>query len=413
MKRVLNEMERPPGGFSWVRIDSNTSLLLPSAVAEFRAQENLRRQEAEDSRRLDERHQQQQQLAAQDQRNKLALEAKPRVRRRALRNPPRPGWYRVLPNLGDIEKELDGGKSLAGHSDKDVTERLRKAREALLELGPDRRLAVSKRWREELEVLLAEMPHFRGPIELVKGSLALAETTGKAVRIPPLLLLGPAGVGKTHFSHRLAGLLGVPHGAVAFDQPTYGGALRGTDSAWGNTQTGLLFNLVCLGECANPIILLDEIDKARTGTSRYDVDPLAQLHGALEPESARRIVDISVNVEFDASMTTYIATANSVRGLDAPVLSRFEVFGIEPPTPTESVALARGIAEKSLSRLGLDGRLTLERQAIYLLAHMSPRQMTRAVEKALATAVMEGRSQATEADVWAAIRVGGDGPMLH
>lgn len=228
-----------------------------------------------------------------------------------------------------------------------------------------------------------------------------------------MLLLGGPGVGKTRFSHELARLLGTPHGSIAFDQPSYGGQLRGTDSAWGNTQTGLLFNLICLDERADPVILLDELDKACTGSTRFDVDPTAQLHGALEPESARRILDISVHVEFDASMTTYIATANSVRGVGAPLLSRFEVFVIEQPRPVDSVELARSIAESSVQRLGLEGRVSFERQAVYLLAHLSPRKVTRAVDASLAAAVLDGRDVVREDDVWAVLRVGDRGPLLH
>ena len=118
--------------------------------------------------------------------------------------------------------------------------------------------------------------------------------------------------------HRVAELVGATSATIAFDQPTLGSGLRaqgsglrGLDKAFGNTETGLLFNLICLtGECANPAVLLEEIDKGGAGGTG-DLDPLAQLHSALEPEASRRTVDMSADlIEFDASLVTYVATAN-------------------------------------------------------------------------------------------------------
>jgi ATP-dependent Lon protease len=87
-----------------------------------------------------------------------------------------------------------------------------------------------------------------------------------------MLLLGPPGVGKTYFSHRVAQLLGAPHAAIALDQPTAGSQLRGSDKYWGNSSSGLLFNLICLGECANPVIVLDELDKSGVSGNRGELD---------------------------------------------------------------------------------------------------------------------------------------------
>src|ERR1700704_2280910 len=98
-----------------------------------------------------------------------------------------------------------------------------------------------------------------------------------------MLLLGPPGVGKTYFSHRVAQLLGAPHADIAFDQPTAGSQLRGSDKDLGNSSSGLLFNLICMGDCANPVLLLDELDKSGVTGNRWELDPLNQLHGALEP----------------------------------------------------------------------------------------------------------------------------------
>lgn len=399
MKHVLHEMERAPAGFEWVRIDANASLLLPVAVAESRAQDNQKRRE-EDDRRREELRRQQDERFAQAKREVEAGAARAKVNRKAVRAKPRPGWHRVVTKLADAAKELDDPKSVGRSADNDVNQRRHRILERLLELGPDRRIAMPANWRASVEELEAALPHFAAPIRALRNALALAEATDTAPRVPPQLLLGPPGVGKTFYSHRVAELFGSGHASIPFDQPSAGAQLRGSDKYWSNTEPGVLFNLICLGEFANPVVLLDELDKACAGSTSRELNPLSQLHGALERETAQRLRDISVDVEFDASLAVYVGTANSLRGLGAPIVSRMQVFAIEPPSKWEAIDVATSISRSVLRRLGLEGRVHFERQALYLLAHLSPRHMARAAEQSVAAAVAGGRSRVGEAELW-------------
>ena len=90
---------------------------------------------------------------------------------------------------------------------------------------------------------------------------------------------------------------------------------------------------------------------------------------------------------FDASLVTYIATANSLGGLTMPILSRLEVFVIDPPDPSEAVGIARAVVSQVLSKLHLAETMRFDRKGFYVLAHLSPRLMLRTVEKAVAAAV--------------------------
>ena len=228
-----------------------------------------------------------------------------------------------------------------------------------------------------------------------------------------MLLLGPPGVGKTYFTHRVAELLGAPHASIAFDQSTSGSEMTGSASFWANSSTGLLFNLICMGDVANPVVLLDELDKSCSGTGRREIDPLAQLHGALEPQTSRCTVDVSIDFEFDASLVFYVGTANTLRGLTGPILSRMETFSIEPAEPSDSVEIARAVVSQVLSRLNLQDALGFERKGLYVLAHLSPRLMLRTAEKAIAAAVVAGQGEVRESDVWAELGPDCDGPRLH
>lgn len=304
----------------------------------------------------------------------------------------------VIPNLRDLREDDEALRLRT--PDLEVRMRLKAVRERVLALGARREFARRYDWPEALDQIEAEMPNFRAPIQLVRNTLNLIETTDRPIRVPPMLLVGPPGLGKTLFSRKLADALGAPMGAIAFDQPSAGTQLSGSDAHWSNTQSGMLFQMICLGSHANPVILLDEIEKASVDGGSRNADPLSQLHSALEPETSCRSVDLSTGICFDASYATYIATANSLGRIGLPILSRFEIFHIEHLQLGESFQVAGQVVAQVLKRLKLDGRLRVHRRGLCVLSHLTPRMMHRAVEKAIAAAVMQQKLVVDEDDVW-------------
>ena len=406
-----------PSGYELVRYDSGTLLALPNATAGASRAELLRRQDALDDARRKELHELQEaksKAAAAEVREKAGQTgAQGADRLHAFGDEPAPGYYRVIRKWAEFANATDDPAKSLRSADKDVNERHAKLRALLIDKGPDRRIARPENWRDAIDGLEASLPHFREPIRLLRNSLALGDATQRPVRIPPMLLLGPPGVGKTYFTHRVAELLGAPHASIAFDQSTSGSEMTGSAAYWANSSTGLLFNLICLGEVANPVVLLDELDKSCSGTGRREIDPLAQLHGALEPQTSRCTVDVSIDFEFDASLVFYVGTANTLRGLTGPILSRMETFSIDSPEPSDSVEIARAVVSQVLGRLNLQDVLGFERRGLYVLAHLSPRLMLRTAEKAIAAAVAAGQGEVRESDVWAEFGPECDGPRLH
>ena len=291
----------------------------------------------------------------------------------------------VAERVRKLRQGLYGGED---HTGREV-----KALSVALERGPARSVVRRPEWRSALEQLAIELPAFRAVIEVIANAHAVSEATSALPSIAPMLLVGPPGVGKSYFCRRLAETLACASRWLAMDQPTAGSDLRGSDKHWSTARHGALFELLALGETANPLIVLDEIDKAARRQTSQEIDPLAQLYSALEPETAQRIADVSLDVELDASQVVYIATANGLRTLDAALLSRFEVVQVRIPSPEERRESARRIVESAMEGLGVRNEMRVRPGVIVLLADYTPRVIRRAIEKAVGAAMVAGSCQ--------------------
>lgn len=296
--------------------------------------------------------------------------------------------------LARLRELRDGAQGDKDHAKREVM-----ALSRAIECGPCRSIVRPIECRDAFDDLALELPAFRSVIELIRNAHALSEVTGSALAIPPLLLVGPPGVGKSYFCGRLAEVLESGSKWIPMDQPSAGSQLRGSDRAWGNSMHGVLYELLALGNTANPVVVLDEIDKAARKLYSQDVDPLAQLYSALEPETARRLADVSLDVELDASQVLYVATANGLKNLDSALLSRFEVTMIGLPMASERRESAARVATTALGRLGVAGLVGVSPGAVAVLAEFAPRVIRRAVEKAVAAAVAGGKRMVRAEDI--------------
>lgn len=214
------------------------------------------------------------------------------------------------------------------------------------------------------------------------------------VRLPPLLLYGPPGVGKTHFCESLAKVLGVPVRRHPMDQAETSAALLGSDATWSNSRYGLVFDLLGQGEYANPLVILDELDKAQSmgKTSGGFSSPTGVLHSLLEPVSAAQVRDISLDLELDASQIAWVATANYPWWVPATLRSRFKEFLIKPPDAEQAIQLARSVVKHALKAAGF-GAGEPDRDIVVALAHLSAREIYQVTLTAAAAAARRGLRQ--------------------
>ena len=211
--------------------------------------------------------------------------------------------YRV----GDVERRLDKLPAREHES-------LRATYERMLEKGPER-FQVKPSGLPAMEHLYDELPNFHEVLDDLKRQLALCQDSRDALEITPMLLLGPPGIGKTHFARRVAQLLGTGLGFVSMSALTAGWVLSGASSQWKGARPGKIFETIVDGAYANPVMVVDEIDKAR-GEHAYD--PLGALYGLLEHDTAHHFTDEFAEVAVDASQVIWVATANDERGIPGP-----------------------------------------------------------------------------------------------
>ncbi len=236
----------------------------------------------------------------------------------------------------DSETQLE---QRAAARDSDHARRMAQTVKRLESTGPTRPLAKpSANWPAALVQLQLESPNFSAVLHaIVKPHLALC-ALGIQHRMPPILIVGPPGVGKTRFAHALTRLLAVPPPLfISIAEETNGAALGGSSTFWSNSSPGRLFESLAWGSpgrpaVANPLLVLDEIDKRNS----VSFDPLGALYGLLEADTARHFTDQSIpDVSIDASHVRIIATANDTSALPEPLLSRLAVFSIDPPTQAQ------------------------------------------------------------------------------
>lgn len=286
------------------------------------------------------------------------------------------GLQLPIANVRNVFRPHDVERKLAKLPARDY-ETLRATYERMLERGPER-FQVKPSGIPEMAALYEQLPNFSAALDDLKRHVALAQDSGDGIEITPMLLLGAPGIGKTHFARHLAELLGTGMSLVPMSSMTAGWLLSGASSQWKGSKPGKVFEALVDGQYANPVIVVDEIDKA-SADAQYD--PLGALYGLLEHDTAETFMDEFAEIAIDASQVIWIMTANDDRGIPEPILNRMNVFEIEPPSLEQARAIARNLYRSIRGEHGWGQRFDDEPAAdvLDLLAEVAPREMRRAL----------------------------------
>jgi ATP-dependent Lon protease len=297
---------------------------------------------------------------------------------------------RAVFRIGDVEKRLD---KLPPREH----ETLRATYERMLEKGAER-FQVKPSGVPAMEHLYEELPNFAEVLDDIRRQLALCQDSRDALEITPMLLLGPPGIGKTHFAREVARLLGTGLGFVSMSSLTAGWVLSGASSQWKGARPGKVFETLVDGVYANPVMVVDEIDKART---EHAYDPLGALYSLLEHDTAETFTDEFAEVAIDASQVIWVATANDERVIPEPILNRMNVFEVRSPDRDAARTIALRLYRSIRSAHDWGQRFDPEPADAVLdpMAEMAPREMRRAWMTAFGNARLAGRGTLEVADL--------------
>lgn len=188
-----------------------------------------------------------------------------------------------------------------------------------------------------------------------------------------ICLVGPPGVGKTSIGKTIAECMGRKFARVSLGGIHDEAEIRGHRKTYIGAMPGKIINAIKQASSGNPLILLDEIDKLGND---YKGDPASAMLEVLDPEQNGTFVDHYIEIPFDLSRCVFIATANNLDTIPAPLRDRMEIIELSGYTREEKFNIAKKhLIAKQIERHGIKkSQIRITDSAIYSILDFYTRE---------------------------------------